>query len=76
VTVAIIRSPMTGGAATLGTLFDSDSFDPSAGFQTQEIVMPAVAFDFTQNVYWLEVTLTKTDAANQPGFGSAQINQQ
>lgn len=35
--------------------------------------MPAIAFDFSQNVYWLEVTLTKTDTLNQPGFGSAQI---
>lgn len=76
VTVAIVRSPSTGGATTLGTVFDSDNYPPGSGFQTQEIVMPAIAFDFTQNTYWLEVTLTKADTANQPGFGSAQIDQQ
>jgi hypothetical protein len=38
--------------------------------------MPAITFDFAQNTYWLEVTLMKADAANQPGFGSAQINRQ
>jgi hypothetical protein len=77
VTAAIVGSPIAGGApSTLGTIFDSDIYASGTGFQTQEIVMPAVTFDFSQYVYWLEVTLTKTDAANQPGFGSAQINQQ
>jgi hypothetical protein len=38
--------------------------------------MPALTFDFTQNVYWLEVTLVKDNSANQPGFGSAQLKQQ
>lgn len=77
VTVAIVRSPIAGGGSvTLGTLFDSDAYAPSLSFQSQEILMPALAFDFTQNLYWLEVTLTKADAANQPAFGSAQVNQQ
>jgi hypothetical protein len=76
VTVAILRGSITGGVATLGTLFDSDNFAPGTGFQTQEIVMPSITFDFTQSVYWLEVTMTKAGAANQPGFGSAQINRQ
>lgn len=77
VTIAIVRSPLAGGApTTLGTLFDSDAYTGSSGFQTQEILMPALTFDFTQNVYWLEVTMTKSGAGNQPGFGSAQINRQ
>ena len=76
VTVAIMRSAVTGGVATLGTIFDSDDYTPGSGFQTQEILMPAITFDFTQNFYWLEVVMTKSEAANQPGFGSAQINRQ
>jgi hypothetical protein len=76
VTVAIMRSSVTGGAATLGTIFDSDNYAPGSGFQTQEILMPAITFDFTQNFYWLEVVMTKSEAANQPGFGAAQINRQ
>lgn len=76
VVVAIIKSPITGGATTLGTVFDSDSFTSGSGFQTQEIVMPTLVFDFSQNTYWLEVTLIKTETSNQPGIGSVQINQQ
>ena len=77
VTVAIVRSPLAGGApSTLGTVFDSDTFAPGSGFQTQQITFPAVVFDFTQYVYWLEVTMTKADTSNQPGFGSGQITQQ
>lgn len=76
VTVAIIRSPITGGATSIGTVFDSDTYLPGTGFQTQQILMPALVFDFSQNTYWLEVTLTKAGTANQPGLGSVQINQQ
>lgn len=76
VTVAVMRSSLNGGTATLGTIFDSDMFAPGSGFQTQEILMPALLFDFTQNAYWLEVTLTKAQTTNQPGFGSAQLTQQ
>lgn len=76
VIVAILRSPVNGGVATVGTTFDSDSFTPGSGFQTQEITFPAATFDFVNNVYWLEVTMTKASAANQPGFGLAQIIQQ
>lgn len=76
VTVAIRGSSIDGGMVSPGTVFDSDTFAPGSGFQTQEIVMPAVTFDFTQNTYWLEVTLTKDSTSNQPGFGLAQIIQQ
>lgn len=74
--IAIIRSSILGGAETLGTLFDSDAYIPSSGFQTQEIVMPAIVFDFTLNTYWLEVRMSKTNELNQPGFGAAQLDQQ
>jgi hypothetical protein len=76
VIVTIMKGSITGGATTLGTVFDSDTFTPGSGFQTQEIVMPALTFDFTQHVYWLEVTLVKDNSGNQPGFGSAQLKQQ
>lgn len=77
VLVSILRSPFSGGVAQqVGTVFDSDTFAPGSGFQTQEITFPAATFDFVNNVYWLEVTMTKANAANQPGFGLAQIIQQ
>jgi hypothetical protein len=75
VTVAIKQAPNTGGSSTIGTLFDSDTF-PAGGYQTQEIIFPAVTFDFVNNIYWLEVTLTKENTTNQPGFASAHIFQQ
>jgi uncharacterized repeat protein (TIGR01451 family) len=76
VTVAIRQSSLAGGVSTLGTVFDSNAFTQSTGFQTREITFPAVTFDFTQNTYWLEVTLSKDSSTNQPGFGAAQINRQ
>lgn len=76
VLVAIRSSNITGGMATVGTIFDSDAFIPTAAFQSREVTMPALSFDFTRNFYWLEVTLVKAAATNQPAFGSAQINHQ
>ena len=76
VIVNVIRAGIFGGVGSLGTVFDSDTYTPGSGFQLQEILMPAITFDFTQNIYWLEVTMIKTDPLSQPGFGSAQLNQQ
>jgi uncharacterized repeat protein (TIGR01451 family) len=76
VTVAIRASSIVGGVATVGTIFDSNAFIPGVAFQTREVTMPVSTFDFRQNAYWLEVTLTKAATTNQPAFASAQINQQ
>jgi Subtilase family/Bacterial Ig domain len=75
VVVSLMSANLFGGVSTLGTMFDSDSFGPGSGFQTQEVIMPAVTFNFLQNVYWLEVRLIKDNTTNQPGFGAAMINQ-
>lgn len=76
VTVVIRSSNIFGGLNTLGTIFDSNAFIPATGFQTREVMMPALTFNFAQTSYWLEVTMTKSSPTNQPGFGLAQINQQ
>jgi uncharacterized repeat protein (TIGR01451 family) len=76
VSVAIRSSNILGGLATVGTVFDSNAFMPAAAFQTREVTMPALTFDFARNFYWLEVTLAKAGTANQPAFASAQINHQ
>lgn len=76
VTVAIRASGISGGVATLGTIFDSNAYPASANFQTQEITFLPVMFNFTENNYWLEVTLVKSSPANQPAFASAQISRQ
>ncbi|HEX8921790.1 MAG TPA: DUF11 domain-containing protein, partial [Pyrinomonadaceae bacterium] len=76
VIVSIIQSSITGGSTTLGTIFDSDDYSPNSGFQTQDLVMPVIPFNFAQNTYWLEVILVKSGETNQPGFGSAQIARQ
>ena len=76
VSVAIRSSNIMGGIATIGTIFDSNAFVPVAAFQTREVTMPVLSFDFARNFYWLEVTMTKTATTNQPAFASAQINHQ
>lgn len=76
VLVSIMRSPVNGGVSTVGTTFDSDAHASGSGFQTQEITFPAATFDFVNNIYWLEVTMTKANPTNVPGFGFAQIIQQ
>lgn len=76
VIVTIMQSNIAGGVTRLGAIFNSDNFEPANGFQTQEIVTSPLTFNFTQNTYWLEVTLVKISPTNQPGFGSAQINRQ
>lgn len=75
-TVAIRSSNILGGMATVGTVFDSNAFIPGVAFQTREVTMPALTFDYTRNFYWLEVTLMKATTTNQPAFASAQINHQ
>jgi uncharacterized repeat protein (TIGR01451 family) len=76
VVVRIMQANINGGSTQIGTLFDSDNFTPASGYQMQEIAMPTLTFDFSQNIYWLEVTLTKASTSNQPGFGAALIMQQ
>jgi hypothetical protein len=73
VLVALKRSNVAaGGIETIAT-FDSDSLTASSGFQTPANVLFTHTFDFTNYVYWLDVTLNRIDATGQPGFAGAII---
>jgi hypothetical protein len=71
-----MQTPLAGGVIPLGTLFDSELFVASANFQTQEVIMPAITFDFENNTYWVEVTLIKNTTTDQPGISLIHVNQQ
>jgi hypothetical protein len=73
VLVALKRSNVAaGGIETIAT-FDSDSLTASSGFQTPGNVLFTHTFDFTNYVYWLDVTLNRIDETGQPGFAGAII---
>jgi hypothetical protein len=73
VLVVLKRSNVAaGGIETIAT-FDSDSLTASSGFQTPANVLFTHTFDFTNYVYWLDVTLNRIDATGQPGFAGAII---
>jgi hypothetical protein len=73
VLVALKRSNVAaGGIETIAT-FDSDSLTASSGFQTPANVTFTHTFDFTNYVYWLDVTLNRIDETGQPGFAGAII---
>ena len=61
-----------GGIETVAT-FDSDSITPGSGFQTPADVLFSHTFDFTNYVYWLDVTLNRIDATGTPGFAGAIV---
>jgi hypothetical protein len=73
VLVVLKRSNVAAGGIETITTFDSDSLTASSGFQTPANVLFTHTFDFTNYVYWLDVTLNRIDATGQPGFAGAII---
>jgi hypothetical protein len=73
VQVALKRSNVAAGGIETITTFDSESLTANSGFQTPANVLFTHTFDFTNYVYWLEVTLNRIDATGQPGFAGAII---
>lgn len=73
VQVMLRRSNLSaGGIETIAT-FDSETIGAGSGFQTPADVLFTHTFDFTGYVYWLDVTLQRSDASGLPGFGGAII---
>ena len=73
VLVVLKRSNVAAGGIETITTFDSDSLTANSGFQTAPNVLFTHTFDFTNYVYWLDVTLNRIDATGQPGFAGAII---
>lgn len=62
---------LSGGSSTLYT-FDSNGIGAGNSFTTATAT-PAIDFDFSQNVYWIDATLFRSDAAQFVDIGSIQI---
>jgi hypothetical protein len=64
------------GLITTPLVFDSDSFPPDSGFQVRSVgtaCFGGFAFDFVNNVYFVEVQLKKTAVGGNPVMGALQI---
>lgn len=73
VSVVLRRSNLAAGGIETITTFDSDSIGAGSGFQTPANVTFNHAFDFTNYVYWLDVTLNRIDESGVPGFAGAIV---
>ena len=73
VVVALKRSNLSAGGLETIVTFDSAAMGAGSGYQTPADVPFTHTFDFTNYVYWLEVTLNRIDETGVPGFGGAII---
>ena len=55
----LIRLSVSDGTSATLLTFDSNSFSPQQDFQTNSVATNRVPFDFSQNAYYVEATLTK-----------------
>ncbi len=62
---------LSGGSTTLYT-FDSNGISAGSAFTTAT-AMPALDFDFAQNVYWIDATIFRSVATEFVDLGSIQI---
>ena len=62
---------LTGGSTVLYH-FDSNGIGAGNAFTTATAT-PAINFDFLQNVYWIDATVFRSNAANFSDIGSIQI---
>jgi hypothetical protein len=67
-----VTNVLSGGSTTLFTFDSNSSFGAGSAFTTATAT-PAIDFDFAQNVYWIDATLFRTDAAHFVDLGSLQI---
>jgi hypothetical protein len=66
-----VTNVLSGGSTTLYT-FDSNGIGAGSSFTTATST-PAIDFDWAQNVYWIDATLFRSDAAQFVDLGSIQI---
>ena len=55
----LLRLSVSDGTSATLLTFDSNSFSPQQDFQTNSVATNRVPFDFSQNAYYVEATLTK-----------------
>jgi hypothetical protein len=71
----IRRTNIDSGGNTVVYTFDSDVLAGNLGavFQTVNVNVPNLDFDFANNVYWIEAQISRTNAAAAVELGSIQI---
>ena len=65
----LIRLSVSDGTSATLLTFDSNSFSPQQDFQTNSVGTNRVPFDFSQNAYYVEATLTKQQPIATVGGG-------
>ena len=66
-----VTNVLSGGSTILYS-FDSNSIGAGTSFTTATAT-PAIDFDFSQNVYWIDATLFRTVSSEFADIGSIQI---
>ena len=72
VTYEIRTSSVSGGGNTVIYTFDSNGRGSGSGFKTATETAQ-IDFDFTTNMYWIEATLFRSNAAEFADLGTIQI---
>ena len=65
----LLRLSVSDGTSATLLTFDSNSFSPQQDFQTNSVGTNRVPFDFSQNAYYVEATLTKQQPIATVGGG-------
>ena len=73
VSLEIHTSSVTSGGNAIIYTFSSNARGNSGVFTTATDVVPSLDFDFANNVYWIEATIFRSDAAQFADLGSIQI---
>lgn len=80
VVLRLVEFSLSTGVTTTRLTFDSNTVPPQANFQVNSASTDFHAFDFSQNAYYVEATLTKQQpvatsvGAGRPGLGIIQMS--
>lgn len=77
VIVRLRRAPIDGGNVVTMLRLDSNDYAGSSSFQTQSVTAcgdEAFSFDFANNAYYIEVTMSRTSLPVTPGLASIKLD--
>lgn len=75
--VRLKRAPIDGGNSTTLLKLDSNDYDGSSSFQTRSVTAcgeDLFSFDFADNAYYIEVTMSRTGLPVTPGVASIKLD--
>jgi hypothetical protein len=77
VIVRLRRAPLDGGNTVQMLVIDSNDYPGSSSFQSRTATGcgdDAFSFDFVNNAYYIEVTMTRTSLPVTPGLASLKLD--